>query len=298
MTVKIEIQRAGKLKANEMKAKRFSPGRVLLWLGLAVTLIGAFSYFAQQTPIIAKFDTRQPGLYLSLAGIALSILGFVLEKKKEGVAWWKSMGVKILPISLVVTVLYAGNTYFAYRQEEVQFANGDVVLAGTLLIPNGEGPHPALAMMHGAGSAVRMGNFAEAQSLARKGIAVLIYDKRGSGASVGGHYRFDGYEALASDGVAAIEFLHSRSDIDPNQIGLWGTSEGGWTAPMAASQIDDLAFLIIISGGPLTPAEQVAYELEDRLRHQGFSDEAVDQALELKVQYDAYIRTGLGRDEL
>ena len=43
--------------------------------------------------------------------------------------------------------------------------------------------------------------FAEAQSLAREGVAALIYDKRGSGATVGGHYRFDGFEALASDGV-------------------------------------------------------------------------------------------------
>ena len=149
--------------------------------------------------------------------------------------WRRSLGVKTLSISLVLTALYVGNTFFAYSEQEVQFANGEVVLAGTLLIPNGEGPHPALAMMHGSGPGPRMGNFAEAQSLARDGVAVLIYDKRGSGASVGGHYRFDGYEALASDGVAAFEFLQSRSDIDPNQIGLWGTSEGGWTAPMAAS---------------------------------------------------------------
>ena len=280
-----------------MNARRFSPGTFLPWLGLAITLIGALTYFVQQTPIMAKFDTRQPGLYIILAGIALSVLAFALEQRK-GVAWHKSLGVKTLVISLVLTALYVGNTYFAFRQEEVQFTNGDVVLAGTLLIPNGEGPHPALVMMHGSGESTRMDNFAEAQSLARDGVAVLIYDKRGSGASVGGHYRFDGYEALASDGVAAFNFLQSRSDIDPNQIGLWGTSEGGWTAPMAASMIDDTAFLIVVSGGPLTPDEQGAYSLENRLSLQGFPDEAVDQALELGSQYNSYIRTGLGRDEL
>ena len=69
---------------------------------------------------------------------------------------------------------YVGQTYFAYRQEEVQFTNGDVVLAGTLLIPRDESPHPALAMLHGAGEATRMGNFAEAQSLTWNGVAVLI----------------------------------------------------------------------------------------------------------------------------
>ena len=91
---------------------------------------------------------------------ALSVLGFALEKSKWGAVWQQRLGVKILPISLALTALYVGNTYFAFRQEDVQFANGDVMLAGTLLIPNGDGPHPALAMMHGSGPAPRMGNFA------------------------------------------------------------------------------------------------------------------------------------------
>ncbi len=281
-----------------MNVRRFSRGRFLLWLGLAITMIGALTYFVQQTPIIAKFDTRQPGLYFSLAGVALSGVGLALEMWKGGVVWHKSIGAKTLSISLIITALYVGNTYFAFNQEDVQFMNGDVTLAGTLLIPNGKGPHPAMVMMHGSGQVVRMGTFAEAQSLARQGVAVLIYDKRGSGESVGGHYRFDGYEALANDGVAAFNFLQSRSDIDPNRIGLWGTSEGGWTAPMAASNIDDTAFLIVVSGGPLTPEEQGAYSMANRLRNQGFSDEAVGQAIDLSAQYNAYIRTGMGRNEL
>jgi pimeloyl-ACP methyl ester carboxylesterase len=272
--------------------------RFLLWFGLAITLIGALTYFLQYTPAMAEFDTRQPGLIISLVGIALSVWGFAREMRATGVAWEKSLGVKILSVSLVLTALYVSNTFFAFHQEEVQFKSGNVVLAGTLLIPNGGGPHPALTMMHGSGEATRMGMFAEAQSLARQGVAVLIYDKRGSGASVGGHYRSDGYEALASDGVAAISFLQNRSDIDPKQVGLWGTSEGGWTAPMAASKIDDLAFLIIISGGPLTPAEQGTYEQEYRLRYQRSPDEAIDLAYELATQYNAIISSEQDRDEL
>ncbi len=99
-----------------MNAKRFSLGRFLLWLGLAITLMGALTYFLQQTPTMAKFDTRQPGLYISLAGIALSVLGFALEKRKERVIWNKSLGVKTLSISLALTALYVGYTYFAFSQ--------------------------------------------------------------------------------------------------------------------------------------------------------------------------------------
>ena len=278
-----------------MSNKRVLLGKVLLWLGLAITVIGVLSYFLQQTPAMAEFDTRLPGLYVSVAGIALGVLGITLEKQRDPVP---SLGVKVLPISLVIATLYVGFTYFAYRQEEVRITNGDVTLAGTLLIPNGEGPHPAVVMMHGAGEAVRMGNFAEAQSLVRDGVAALIYDKRGSGNTVGGHARFDGYEALASDGIAAFKYLQSRSDIDPDQIGLWGTSEGGWTAPMAASKIDDTAFLIIVSGGPVNLEEQGFYSLASRLSREGFSEEAVHLALELSGQYNSYIRTGLARDEV
>ena len=276
-----------------MKVRRISPGTFLLCIGLAITLMGALTYFTQNTVVMSRLDTRQPGLYISLAGILLSILGFALEHRKGGVIWYKHLGVKVLPVSLVLTAMYVGITFFAFHQEEVQIRNGEVVLAGTLLVPKGEGPHPALVMMHGAGEATRMGMFAEAQTLARKGVAVLIYDKRGSGASVGGHYRFDGFEALASDGVAAIHFLRARNDIDPKQIGLWGTSEGGWTAPMAASQVKGLAFLIIVSGGPLTPEEQGAYSIANRLRLSGSSDQSIDEALELYAKRNAYVRTGL-----
>lgn len=139
---------------------------------------------------------------------------------------------------------------------------------------------------------MRMDYFAEAQSLAQDGVAVLIYDKRGSGESVGGHPRYDGYDALAEDGVAAVELLRSRPGTDPERVGLWGTSEGGWTAPIAASQIDDLAFLVVVSGGPLTPAELTLYEIESRLTRAGFPAADVEAAVELRSRLDEYITTG------
>ena len=67
-----------------MKPFRFISGRFLLWLGLAASLLGSFSYFLQHSPIIDNFDSRLPGLYMSSVGIALCILGFVLEQRKHG----------------------------------------------------------------------------------------------------------------------------------------------------------------------------------------------------------------------
>jgi uncharacterized protein len=55
--------------------------------------------------------------------------------------------------------------------------------------------------------------------------------------------------------VAAFEYLKTRSDIDPTQIGLLGVSQAGWIMPLAAVRAKNLAFLISISGAGLPPAE-------------------------------------------
>lgn len=141
------------------------------------------------------------------------------------------------------------------------------------MIPNGEGPHPAVILMHGSGPETRAGYRVPANHFVRQGLAVLNYDKRGAGASIGGHPR-DGYEYLARDALAGLAYLQSRPEIDSTQIGLWGVSEGGWTAPLAASLSDDVAFLIVISGGGVTPEEQGYFE--DATRSAGYVVDAFE----------------------
>ena len=65
------------------------------------------------------------------------------------------------------------------------------------------------------------------------GIAVLIFDRRGSGASQGDFQTAD-FEDLAGDVIAAVDYLQSRPDIDKSKIGLHGTSQDAWIAPIAA----------------------------------------------------------------
>ena len=72
-----------------------------------------------------------------------------------------------------------------YREEEVRFRNGAAVLAGSLLIPRTPGKHPAVVFQHGSGPEGRFGSRFWADFLARRGIAALIYDKRGVGESTG-----------------------------------------------------------------------------------------------------------------
>lgn len=186
-------------------------------------------------------------------------------------------------------------TQLPLHSEEVKFQNGDVTLAGTLVLPNSRGPHPAIIFMHGSGGTPRISFFGFGYLLASMGIAVLKYDKRGAGQSTGS---FTTYEDLAEDAVAGARMLQARAEIDPKRIGFWGISEGGWTAPEAASRFDDAAFVIVVSGGGLSPAEGELYDSEDELRSDGrFSEADIQQALAFQRARDRYAQTGQGWDE-
>src|ERR1700749_2584665 len=73
-----------------------------------------------------------------------------------------------------------------YRRQDVTFRNGDVLLAGTLLLPRGAGLHPGIVFVHGSGPETRWGtSLFFADRFARAGVAALVFDKRGTGGSTG-----------------------------------------------------------------------------------------------------------------
>src|SRR5512137_282753 len=129
---------------------------------------------------------------------------------------------------------------FPYRSEHVSITNaaGQAVLDGTLTLPEGAGPFPAVILITGSGPQNRdeeiFGHkpfLVLADHLSRRGIAVLRYDDRGVGKSTG-NLATATSEDLAGDAWAAWQMLSARPEIDPKRIGLLGHSEGGLIAPM------------------------------------------------------------------
>lgn len=180
-----------------------------------------------------------------------------------------------------------------YKQEEVSFQNGDVKLSGSLLVPLKKGPHPAVVLFHGSGPQTRESYLRFfADLFARRGIATLIYDKRGTGASTGEvwYKTGDQFDPLVGDALAGVQLLLNRTDINPKKIGLWGLSQGGWLAPLAASRSNSISFVIVVSGGGVTPAEQELYDDEVKLRDKGFSEGEIKQAIALLKMADDVIR--------
>jgi pimeloyl-ACP methyl ester carboxylesterase len=95
---------------------------------------------------------------------------------------------------------------------------------------------------------------------------------------------------LTADAICGVQFLLGRPEINPRKIGLWGLSQGGWLAPLAASRSQNIAFLIVVSGGGVTPAEQEVYDDEIKLRDRGYPPAEVGEAVALLRLADDVIR--------
>ncbi len=145
---------------------------------------------------------------------------------------------------------------FPYDEVEVTYQNKQdkVTLSATLTVPRGTGPFPAVVLITGSGLQDRneslLGHqpfLVLADYLTRRGIAVLRADDRGIGGTSKGSAN-DTSENYAGDALAGVEFLKTRKEINPKQIGLVGHSEGGMIAPMAAARSNDVAFIVLMAG--------------------------------------------------
>jgi alpha/beta superfamily hydrolase len=163
------------------------------------------------------------------------------------------------------------------RREEVELQGEGAVLRGTLhLPPSGAGPFPGAVLVGGSEADGDRHSFdALPYVLAHRGIAVLAYDKRGTGASEGS---WDvAHDPLAADLLAALAFLDARDDLS-DTLGVIGFSEGSWVAPLAASRSEAIDFIVAISGGVLPKAESFLHKARRELEEQGLAGEALETA--------------------
>ncbi len=172
---------------------------------------------------------------------------------------------------------------YPYREEEVEYENpaAKVRLAGTLTVPTGAGPFPAVLLIAGSGDLDRDETINDhkvflvlADHLTRQGIAVLRVDKRGVGKSTG-DYGAATTADFASDAEAGVAFLKSRPDINRRKIGLAGHSEGGLIAPLVASRDPSVAFVVLLAAPGVAGIEIGVTQYVDQLKAMGTSDASI-----------------------
>lgn len=176
---------------------------------------------------------------------------------------------------------------FPYAEEEVTFGGGAQgnLLAGTLTLPKGDGPFPVVLLIAGSGPQDRDESLANhrpflliADTLTRKGIAVLRYDKRGVGKSTGNPDTATTMD-LAADAQSALAFLKSRKEIDGSRIGLIGHSEGAIIAPYMAGHSKEVKWLVLLAA-PATTGEKTLLNQSELIgRAGGLSDEQLEASL-------------------
>jgi uncharacterized protein len=172
-----------------------------------------------------------------------------------------------------------------YAAEPVRVATpAGHVLAGTLTRPATGARVPAVVLITGSGAQDRdqalpvlrgYRPFREiADTLSRRGIAVLRLDDRGFGESTGDFAAATSAD-LADDIRAALAWLRTRDDVDPARLGLIGHSEGGLIAPMIAATDTALAGIVLIAGPSRTGREVIEYQQRYAIDQAGGIAEAV-----------------------
>lgn len=164
---------------------------------------------------------------------------------------------------------------------EVTLGWEGLTLAGSLHLPAGTGPHPAMLLLQGSGPADRDsgGYFPSIRSaFLERGIATLAIDKPGCGASTG-DWRDHGLAERADQAVAALAQLRLQPAIDGERVGVWGQSQGGWLVQMLAGRGIDLAAAIANSGPSIDVPRQDLYGCEHTMRRDGFAEDDIAAAL-------------------
>ncbi len=139
------------------------------------------------------------------------------------------------------------------------------IIEGELFLPAGDGPFPVLIIVPGSGPELRQTDAPFADILNPVGQAVYIYDKRGIGGSTGSYppEDEDGTEFLsarADDIVAIINTLTQHANIDPNEIGIVGASQGTWVNALVYDKYPGIARMILTSGGAVPTGYEQYYD--------------------------------------
>ncbi|HET9371556.1 MAG TPA: alpha/beta fold hydrolase [Vicinamibacterales bacterium] len=188
--------------------------------------------------------------------------------------------------SVACAVALSGALTSAVQQpveEEVTFANGAVTLGGTLAMPAGAGPFPAVVLITGSGPQNRDEEVfgfkvfkTLSDALVAQGIAVLRYDDRGVGKSTGNLVQ-SVTDDFAADALAGVALLKTRSSLAGDRIGLLGHSEGAGAAAVAATKSKDVAFVVMLAGTGVRGDVVLRQQAADGARANGATPERVER---------------------
>lgn len=211
----------------------------------AASVTGALSIRPSATFAVQPATLLASGATLTAAGPSSGTSG-TSAQPPAGTARPRGDGAGTRGVVLPSREAAADSGGFELSNTDVTFRNGGTVLHGTVVAPAGADRRPGMVLVAGSGARGRNAYRPEAEAFARAGIVVLIYDKRP------GYTRATStFTDLADDAVAGVRLLRTRPDVDPGKVGVWGHSEGGWVAPLAAARSAEVSFVVPVAASAL-----------------------------------------------
>ena len=180
------------------------------------------------------------------------------------------------------------------RVEEITFQSGAFTLVGDLVLPEGTGPFPVIISVPGSEPGEREGRWPMSELMWRAGYATFSWDAPGKGESTGVIDQSQVIAQRAQILLDGIEVMKAHPRIDPEWIGLSGSSQGGYVMPRALAQSEDIAFMICVSCPGMAGNDQMAYQIVVMALCNASSGESMNQIMpllsELKAAaaYDTY----------
>jgi uncharacterized protein len=157
----------------------------------------------------------------------------------------------------------------SFSEQPLTLVNGKFELPGTLAVPNGNGPFPAVVLVQGSGPEDQDETIGPnkpfkdlAWGLASRGIVVFRYTKRTQKyglQSSDDPVRLTVEDETISDARAAVAMVAKQPKVDPQQVFLLGHSLGAYLAPRIATGDSQIAGIVMLAANA-RPLEKVVLE--------------------------------------
>lgn len=251
-------------------------------------LLGFYAMPAKRSVSITGFDGRPRDLRYTLSTGQFGNL----QERGNGSYTAGSFEVHFEPCSEGSMTLTQGGVgeegvHLRLVEKATSFTSDGVELHGKLVLPQNGRAKAMAVWIEGSNNDPSTDDTVWQYELASRGVAVFVYDKRGTGASAG--VPLSDFHARARDTAAAVKEAR-RLAPGIHQVGVIGASQGGWVAPLTATLVR-LDFVVAAFAMAESPIAQDQALVALQIRAAGFDDAALLEAKELTAITERIVRS-------